>query len=171
MFAEGDWIVYNHTGVCCVAAVGPLPKGKCAAADTGRDYYTLAPFHSRETIYIPVDSPVFMRPVISWQEAEDLLSRVENLDAPACITRDLKQLREYYAKFLRSHTCEDLVRLIRSVNAKNRKLEARGGHPRKIDQDYQKRAEELLYAELSKALCQPYDQVARRIEQQIRHTS
>ena len=59
------------------------------------------------------------------------------------------------------------MRLIRSVREKNKKLEARGGHPRKIDQDYQKRAEELLYAELSTALHQPYDLVAQRVERKI----
>ena len=168
MFAEGDWIVYASTGVCRVSSVGSLAENP--AADRNKIYYTLLPFHGRETIYIPVDSSVFMRPVISCREAEDLLKKVLELDAPACITRDLKLLREYYRKFLRTHTCEDLVRLIRSVREKNRKLEARGGHPRKIDQDYQKRAEELLYTELSTALHQPYDLVARQVEQQIGNT-
>lgn len=165
MYAEGDWIVYGSTGVCQVSAVGRIQG--IPAADREKVYYTLSPYRSREIIYIPVDSSIFMRPVISRQEAEALLERVPELDAPACITRDLKLLREYYRNFLRTHTCEDLVRLIRSVREKNKKLEARGGHPRKIDQDYQKWAEELLYAELSTALHQPYDLVARRVERKI----
>ena len=98
------------------------------------------------------------------------MKKVPELDAPVCITRDLKRLRDYYGNFFKTHTCEDLVRLIRSVREKNRKLEARGGHPRKIDQDYQKRAEELLYTELSTALHQPYDLVVQRVEQQIGNT-
>ena len=147
MFAEGDWIVYSSTGVCQVSAVGRLQG--IPAADREKVYYTLEPYRSREIIYIPVDSSVFMRPVIS---------------------RDLKRLRDYYGNFLKTHTCEDLVRLIRSVREKSRKLEARGGHPRKIDQDYQKRAEELLYTELSTALHQPYDLVARQVERQIGNT-
>ena len=168
MFAEGDWIVYSSTGVCQVSAVGRLQG--IPAADREKVYYTLEPYRSREIIYIPVDSSVFMRPVISRQQAEALLKKVQELDAPVCITRDLKQLRDYYGNFLKTHTCEYLVRLIRSVREKNRKLEARGGHPRKIDQDYQKRAEELLYTELSTALHQPYDLVVQRVEQQIGNT-
>ena len=168
VFAEGEWIVYDSTGVCQVSSIGPLTENP--AADRNKTYYTLLPIRGRGTIYIPVDSSVFMRPVISRQQAEALLKKVPELDAPVCITRDLKRLRDYYGNFFKTHTCEDLVRLIRSVREKNRKLEARGGHPRKIDQDYQKRAEELLYTELSTALHQPYDLVARQVEQQIGNT-
>ena len=167
-FAVGAWVVYGATGVCQVAAVGQLPD--LPTAEPGRIYYTLTPVHSREIIYIPADSTIFMRPVISREAAEALLKKIPELDAPVCITRDLRLLRAFYQKFLSTHTCEDLVRLIRSVREKERKLAARGGHTRKIDQDYQRRAEELLCAELSAALCRPYDLVAGEVEQQMAHT-
>ena len=164
MFSKGDWIVYNCTGVCRVEAVGPLGRGVGAQ---GRDYYTLRPERGRETIYIPVDSGVFMRPVITRRQAEELLARVPEMDAPVCITRDLKALHAHYRALLQTHTCEDLVRLIKSARAKTRRLAARGVHPRRIDQEYQKRAEELLYEELAVALEQPYEQVARSVGQQV----
>ena len=164
MFSKGDWIVYNCTGVCRVEAVGPLDRG---LGEQGKAYYTLRPERSRETIYIPVDSGVYMRRVITRQEAEDLLARMPEMDAPACTTRDLRALHAHYRAFLQTHTCEDLVRLIKSARAKSRSLAARGIHPRKIDQEYQKQAEELLYEELSVALEQPYEQVAKVVGRQV----
>ena len=72
-FAVGAWVVYGATGVCQVAAVGQLPD--LPTAEPGRIYYTLTPVHSREIIYIPADSTIFMRPVISREAAEALLKK------------------------------------------------------------------------------------------------
>lgn len=46
-----------------------MPKG-LPVANKKRKYYKLAPVFGSGTIYIPVDTKVFMRPVISKEEAE-----------------------------------------------------------------------------------------------------
>ena len=75
-FAVGAWVVYGATGVCQVAAVGQLPD--LPTAEPGRIYYTLTPVHSREIIYIPADSTIFMRLVISREAAEALLKKIQD---------------------------------------------------------------------------------------------
>ena len=69
MFAVGDLIVYSETGVCRVEQVGAPPFDPKAK----REYYTLSPLNSRETIYVPVDTQVFMRPILSRAAAEELI--------------------------------------------------------------------------------------------------
>lgn len=66
MFQPGDLIVYGNNGVCRVIKVG---KPEVTVANGKRLYYTLQPLYSTEIIYTPVDSGVFMRPVISRDEA------------------------------------------------------------------------------------------------------
>ena len=78
MFSVGDLIVYNETGVCRVEQIGPPafnPRER-------RDYYTLTPLYGAGTIYVPVDSGVFMRLVLSREEAEALIDELLTLENP-----------------------------------------------------------------------------------------
>ena len=68
MYQAGDYIVYGTSGVCRVDEIKPSPF----EGEEGRQYYTLTPVTGTETIYIPVDSPVFTRPVISKEKAASL---------------------------------------------------------------------------------------------------
>ena len=79
------------------------------------------------TIRIPVDSKVFMRPVISRQEAEALIDAIPGMHAEACHERNFTQLA---ARFM-------------------------------------KRAETLLYGELSVALGTPFEEVQPYISSRI----
>ena len=63
MFEKGSLMVYDTAGVCRVEDIG-VPEGLPAARE-GREYYKLSPVFGSGIIYIPVDTKVFMRPVIS----------------------------------------------------------------------------------------------------------
>ena len=76
-------------------------------------------------------------------------------------------LAEHYRTFLQTHECEDLIRLIKTVYRKSKKLVQNGKKPGKTDQQYRKRAEELLHEELSVALGISFDEVPAYIEQRI----
>ena len=67
MYQIGDLIVYGSTGVCRVEAV-ETPRHR--PGEEERQYYLLRPLYQDGTIRIPVDTKVFMRPVISREEAE-----------------------------------------------------------------------------------------------------
>ena len=76
-------------------------------------------------------------------------------------------LAEHYRTSLQTHECEDLIRLIKTVYRKSKKLVQNGKKPGKTDQQYRKRAEELLHEELSVALGISFDEVPAYIEQRI----
>lgn len=80
MFQPGSLIVYGSTGVCRVEDVGP----KKIMKDILKTCYTLTPLYSRETITVPVDSPVIMREVISREQAEQLIDRIPE-EEPAAV--------------------------------------------------------------------------------------
>jgi len=165
MFEVGTLVVYESSGVCRVDGVG-VPSG-LSGARKGKLYYTLTPIHGTGTIYIPVDARAFMRPVISRDEALELISRIPDIDETGCDDRDPRMLAARYRGYLQNHDCESLVQLIKTIYVKNRNLAKNSRKPGMTDMQYMKRAKELLHGELSVALDIPCDQVEDYIRQAV----
>ena len=146
-----------------VEQIGPPPFDPKAK----REYYTLSPMNCRETIYVPVDTQVFMRPILSREAAEELIDRLPEIQQAQVDNRDYRALAQQYRGFLETHRCEDLVQLIKLVYAKNQHKSRSGKKPSKVDQDYQRRAESLLHGELAAALEIPVEAVPDYIRQRL----
>lgn len=164
MFSVGDLIVYSETGVCRVEKIGP-PPFDCKEK---RDYYTLVPLRSSGTIYVPVNTTVFMRPVLSCAEADELIDRFPEIQQAHVDDRDYRALAQQYRGFFETHRCEDLVQLIKAVYVKTQRQSRAGKKPSKVDQEFRKRAETLLNDELAAALKIPFEQVPDYIETRLR---
>ena len=160
MFEAGEFIVYGTSGVCRVESVGAPPF----EGEEDKLYYTLVPVSGTETIYVPVDSPVFMRPVISRAQAERLIDSIPSIEEDHFTSHSLRLSTEHYQAALQSHDCRDLVQLIKTVYAKSRR---NGRRVSQIDQRYRKRAEELLHGELAVALGIPLAEVQSYISRSI----
>ena len=76
MYQIGDYVVYGGSGVCQVMGVGTPASSAC---DRHRAYYTLRPLAGTETIYVPVDTRVSIRPVLTRQEADALILQLPAL--------------------------------------------------------------------------------------------
>ena len=142
MFQPGELLVYGTTGVCRVEGV----------------------------IYAPVDSQkVPIRPVISRQEAENLIDLIPSIQAETCHAPTLQALAQHYQSAVCSHDCRELLELMMSIYAKQRQAEAQKRRLGMVDERYMKQAERLLYGELSAALGIPFEEVqpyiARRVEE------
>lgn len=165
MFEIGSLLIYDTTGVCKVMDIG-MPSG-LPVADKNKKYYKLAPVFGSGTIYIPVETNVFMRPVISREEAEVLIRKIPEIREDICESHNLKVLEDHYKASLKTHECEDLVQLIKTVYTKKRILERTGKKTGKTDQQYMKRAKQLLHEELSIALEIPVSEVEDYIAKSI----
>lgn len=145
MYEIGDYVIYGDSGVCRVTAIGKPPISR---ADPKRTYYTLTSVFGSETIHIPVDTKVFMRPIISRVEAEQLIRQIPSIEKKSINGRCIPSvMSEQYLSSFRSHECGDLVQLIKTIYEKNS-----GKKPGRMDEKYLHRAEELLHGELSIAL-------------------
>ena len=167
MYQIGDLIVYNSGGVCRVADIGPLEG--IFAADEDRPYYTLHPLFDNGVIRVPVDSKVFMRPVISKEEADALIEQIPAMRADTgCSSNSPQLLSEHYRTFFASHRCEDLLTLIKTVYTKSQRAGSRGKGMGRTDQHYMQRARDLVEQEFSVALGIPLadvsDYIARKVE-------
>ncbi len=160
MYSEGEYIVYGTSGVCKVESIGDSPFDE----ESSKKYYTLVPIYGTETIYIPVDSPVYTRPVISKAEAEALIQEIPSVEIEHIEAKSPRLIGEHYEAVLHTHDCHELVQLIKTVYAKSNR---KGRRVSQIDQRYRKRAEDLLHSELSVALGIPFAEVRSYISNAI----
>lgn len=161
MFEVGDLILYGSSGVCRVEKIG---APNFSSWDGSKPYYTLTPVFSTETIYAPVDTAVYMRPILSKEEAEELVAQIPYIRGDVCASRNLTMLKEQYEASIQAHRCEDLVGLIKSIYVKNQNAVSSGRKIGQVDQRYMKRAEDLLYGELAVALGIDREEVVAYIE-------
>jgi CarD family transcriptional regulator len=164
LYQIGELIIYGGDGVCRVEAIGPL---NMRGAQKGQDYYTLAPLYRTGTIFTPVDTTVYMRPVITREEAEELIAQIPEVEAEIYENSNPRLLAEHYQTFLKSYDCTQLVRLIRAIYAKGRRAVSRGRRLGLVDERCMKQAEEMLHGELAVALDIPVEQVQDYINQSL----
>ena len=163
MYSVGELIVYGGTGVCRVEAV----EEKQSPDSGKRMYYRLKPLYQSGSISVPVDGKVFMRPVISREEAEAIIDRLPDMPVQSLHERNFTQLAAHYQQLLCSHECSDVAGLVVSIHAKKRESERAGRRFGQVDAKFMKRAETLLYGEISAALGIPYDEVEPYIERRL----
>ena len=165
MFQEGDYIVYRNTGVCRIEKIG-VPES-FSSTDQESLYYHLAPVRGSGLIYIPVNSNVFMRAIITKEEALRLIDSIPSVEEHPDYTKDQKTLVAHYKTLIQTHDCATLIQLIKNIRRKTKELSERGKPLGKTDQQYMKQAETFLHEELSVALDIPFEHVPAYIRQQI----
>lgn len=148
VFKIGEFVVYGHSGVCRVASID-YPELSFHVGDK-KLYYKLEPVCSTEVIYTPVDTKVQMRPVISCEQARQLLDRVrEDGMSPADVRSNMQ---DEYDALLKNQECTDLLWIIKSIQYKKRDSHQSGKKLTATEQKTLKQAEELLSSELAVVL-------------------
>ena len=163
MYEVGQLIVYGASGVCRVEALEHPSFAPKEMKD--RLYYRLKPLYEQGILYAPVDTAVPIRPVLTRQQAEELLAGVPQLQPEPCESHSPQLLSEHYKKFLQTYRCEDLLRLLKTIHAKTRRAGSRAMS--KTDQHFMRKAQEQLYRELAVALECIEDEVKSLVAQAL----
>lgn len=164
MYQVGDLIVYGGSGVCRVAGIGSPAQSGC---DRGRRYYTLSPLYGTEVIYTPVDTKVPMRPILSREEAEQLIRSLPDIGQLTLQSGNLQLVARQYQDAFRPGDCVSLVRLMKTAYSKNTSARKCGKKPGQLEEKYRRRAESLLYGELAAALDIAPDEVPQYIHRAL----
>lgn len=165
VYQKGDLIVYGSSGVCQVEEIGPL-KGAGGVKEV-REYYTLSPVFGSGVIYIPSDTGMFMRPVLTKEQVDSLIDRIPTLEGDTCDISTLRALSEQYHAAFESHRCEDLLRLIKALYLKEQNSVRQGRRVGLTEIKYRKHAEELIHGEFSVALGIPVEEVPNYISARL----
>ena len=159
MFQTGDFVVYGRTGVCRVEGIQQGEKGM--------EYYALTPLYQNCWILAPVNGKVFMRSIISREEAQALIDALPTFEAKAYESKGVRELTEHYQTAIATHDCGELFRLNMSIYAKKKTAQREKKKFGAIDERFMKEGEALLYGELAAALDIPIDEVQSYIAQRL----
>lgn len=147
-FVIGDLIIYGETGVCRVEDI--VEKEFLGEI---RPCYRLQPLYQSCMIFTPADSEtVFMRHIVSNEEANFLIDSYKNVTPIECPPASPRELSERYDKIIKLHDCAELIKLSVSIRAKRQSLIEKKKKLSAVDERYLKRAEDLLFGELAAAL-------------------
>lgn len=149
VFQKGERVVCGSKGVCVVEEITTLD---IAGVDKKREYYILKPLYlSSSTVYIPVDTAEgAMRKVLAHEEAENLIHRIPEI--PLITIANDKLLEQEYKNCLKTSSCQDLIRIIKTIYLRKRAREEAGRKETAVDARYFRIAEDHLYGELAVAL-------------------
>lgn len=164
MYQVDDYVVYSAEGVC---RVKEIQKMAIPGVEGKRLYYVLEPVNRQGTVYTPVDTKVFMRPVISEEQARSLIEAMPGMRADKDAPTNSSQLRDFYQKHLHNYHCENLVRVIKIAYEKIQEAESKRKKGGETDRHFLRKAEELLYDEFSVAMDLPVEEVKEYIMEQI----
>ncbi len=149
MFEAGTYIVCGQHGVCRVEGVGKL---QLTEASGDKDYYTLSKVYSRGgVLYVPADSEkIVMRPVISKEEAEDLIGHMREIDMLQIDNEKRKE--EIFKQAFRTCDSREWVKIIKTLHERKRIRLAKGKKVTASDERYMRTAEDNLFGELAISL-------------------
>lgn len=149
MFETGTYIVCGQHGVCRVESVGKL---QLTEASGDKDYYTLSKVYSRGgVLYVPADSEkVVMRPVISREEAEELIGHIKEIDMLQIDNEKRKE--EIFKQAFKTCDSREWVKVIKTLYERKKIRLSKGKKVTASDERYLRTAEDNLYGELAISL-------------------
>lgn len=155
MYKKNDYIVYKKD-VCKIKEIKHNDI-------TNKDYYILIPVYDESLkISFPIENEeLFLRKVISHDEAENIIDNIKNIEPIENIND--KNIELIYKSLLYNGSHEDLIKIIKTTYLRN---EARINDKRKVsdkDSKYFNLAEKYLYNELGVALNMSFDEVKEYI--------
>ena len=156
MFKKGEYVVCGNKGVCVVEDITTLD---ISGVDKKREYYILKPVYmAGSTVYVPVDTAKeSMRSVLSRAEADQLISEIP--DIPLITITNDKLLEQEYKGCMKANSCEELIRIIKTIYLRKQKRLEAGRKVTAVDAKYFRLAEETLYGELAISLGLSRDEV------------
>ena len=166
MFPVGSYVVYQRQGVCRVEEIGSrfFPR----SGQPRQLYYTLSPVFQTgsETIYVPVDGPAYLRPIMTGEEAAACLDALDRLEPDLFSTSKVHLLAAHYQE-LASGSLEDLLMLLKECTVKQAQAEDRKRHLGQVDERYLRLAERLVYGELAVVLHTSPQEVREQVHSRL----
>ena len=160
MFSVGDMIIYGENGVCTVEKVAPL---EMSGASRDKLYYSLCPLIGSGTFFAPVESAVFMRPIMSRDEALAFIDSIPAIEPAICTDNRFNHVDAFYKELFKQHTCEALIAVIKGLHERMSERKTKSSRA----ESTMKRARDILYGELSASLELELSQVEAYIESRV----
>lgn len=164
MFNVGEMVVYDKIGVCQIEDICYMKANK---VQPRRKYYKLSPLYQDGNIYCSVETKVFMRPIISKEDAENLIDSIPFIKAKAYTNKSVQQLAQHYNNLINTNNCADLMEMTMSIYAKKECALQQKKKLGSVDEKFMKRAEDLLFGEFAATLGIEKEDVTKYISNRL----
>jgi CarD family transcriptional regulator len=157
MYNIGQYIVHPGQGVCRVEGVVEEPTA----------VYQLMPVGQRNPMRIifPVASEGKLRPVLSHDEAMELIDQYATLQVDEYTDRSSALEEDHFKREIRQGTCRDTMRIVKTFRTRIAETRARNKKPPVVYERILKQASKRSLEELSVALGMSTDDVRMLFEQ------
>ena len=151
MYEIGEYIVHPGQGVCLVEDVVDNPSAT----------YQLLPVGQRHPMRIsfPVASESRLRPVLSHDEAEDIIAQYPTMQVDDFTNKSNALEEEHFRDEIRLGSCLDSVRVVKTFRTRIAEVKARNKKPPVAYERILKQASERSLSELAVALDSTPDDV------------
>ncbi len=167
MFEKGEMVFYKNIGVCEVVDITSLDF----AMDTDQKYYVMKSIYKNGINYVPVGVEIEnIRNIISKEEAEELVRKIPEIEVDAVLDLATKEMTEYYEEKLNTGDPLDILELSLSIDKKKEYLSDEKKKFGAIDDNYLKKALDMLYEELAAALGIGKEEMPKYIEENAGYT-
>lgn len=147
MFVQGQKVIYGNHGVC---EIEDIVMRKDTLIGEKLTYLILLP--SGLVAYVPVDSPVFMRELLTKEEAEQAIRGYASVEIQSFTGSNSKALADRYRAILARHVPEELFSLYKSLKRKMRSALEQGKKPGAMDERFSALALNVAVEELCAVL-------------------
>ena len=163
MFGIGTYVTYGKRGVCRIEDIGDYFR---ESMHDRKQYYKLSPIFSRgDEVYVPVETQVYMRDIISSDVARDYMENLENIPADTYTCRQQTQLAEHYRQMLDTNDLKVFLSLLKGIYVKEHEAHERNRKICQVDQKYLKCAENMTLGEFAVALQSTPEKIRSYIQQ------
>ena len=165
LFSVGEKVVYKTNAVCNVEAV----ETPVFVKESGKKYYKLRYLFSNgnEVVYVPVDSDVSIRAVMSEKEAEKCLDTLRNVEAPNFEPRQPALIAQHFQEMLSGCSVDGSLMVIKEILLREKRYSEAGKKLRQAENHYLAIVEKAVSEELAIALGKEVDEIKIMIRSAI----
>lgn len=162
MFDKGEIVFYKNIGVCKVEDITSLDF----AMDPDQKYYVMRSVYKNGVNYVPVDNDIDnIRNIISEEEAKELIESIPDMEVEAITELSTKEMTEIYDEKINSGNPKDILKLTLSIDKKKEILQEEKKKFGAIDDNYLKKAKDMLFEEVAAALKIKKEEMPKYIEE------
>lgn len=162
MFQQGQQIIYGGNGVCRIEEITERDIGMLGV----RQVYVIR-LASGLTSYVPVESNVFMRALITPEEAEQVLADYSAIGAQSFAGSNSKALSDRYRAIIARHDPREMLCLYKSLHSKVEQAQRAGKKPGTMDERFAAAALEQVVQELSIVLDRPTQEIRAQLLEEV----
>lgn len=157
MFSVGDVVVYKTNAVCRVEAI----ETPSFVTEKGKLYYKLKSLYSKgnETVYVPVDSDVHMRSIMTEEKANECLEFLKNVKVELFSSRQPALITAHFQNILSDCEINSSLRVLKEIYIREKNYAEQGKKLRQVEMHFLSIVEKTVSEELSIALDKSVDEI------------